>query len=55
MGVTDGFAFYLVAIENASSLIGRIFAGRLADRIGARYLENASSLNPIRLQAHSMS
>ncbi|EJD05764.1 MFS general substrate transporter [Fomitiporia mediterranea MF3/22] len=34
-GVDDSFAFYLVAIANASSMAGRLMAGYLADKIGA--------------------
>ncbi|KIM56189.1 hypothetical protein SCLCIDRAFT_133204 [Scleroderma citrinum Foug A] len=34
IGVTNKFAFYLVAIANASSGVGRLSAGWLADRVG---------------------
>lgn len=33
-GVPDSFAFYLVSIANASSALGRIGAGLIADKIG---------------------
>lgn len=33
-GVDDSFAFYLLSIANASSFLGRLSAGLLADRIG---------------------
>lgn len=34
VGVTNEFAFYLVAIANAASAVGRFSAGWLADRVG---------------------
>ena len=34
IGVTNKFAFYLVAIANASSGVGRLSAGWLADQVG---------------------
>ena len=33
-GVDDNFAFYLVSIANASSMLGRVGAGYLTDKIG---------------------
>ena len=36
--VANEFAFYLVAIANASSAVGRFFAGWLADRVGSCHL-----------------
>jgi hypothetical protein len=35
IGISSDFAFYFVAIANASSLFGRYLAGSLADRVGA--------------------
>lgn len=35
IGIPSDFAFYFVAIGNASSLFGRFAAGRLSDIIGA--------------------
>lgn len=35
IGISSDFAFYFIAIANASSLFGRYIAGSLADRIGA--------------------
>ncbi|KAI9460695.1 MFS general substrate transporter [Boletus coccyginus] len=35
VGVSNDFAFYLVAIANGTSAFGRIAAGLLADRVGA--------------------
>ncbi|KIM86443.1 hypothetical protein PILCRDRAFT_816404 [Piloderma croceum F 1598] len=35
MGIDPDFAFYLVSIANASSGVGRLFAGVMADRFGA--------------------
>ena len=34
VGVPDDLAFYLVAIANACSAIGRVGGGLLSDRIG---------------------
>ncbi|KAL4064203.1 major facilitator superfamily domain-containing protein [Scleroderma yunnanense] len=34
VGIENGYGFYLVAIANASSAIGRLSAGWLADRVG---------------------
>jgi MFS transporter, MCT family, solute carrier family 16 (monocarboxylic acid transporters), member 10 len=34
MGIDPNFAFYLVSIANASSGVGRLFAGVMADRFG---------------------
>ena len=34
IGISDDFAFYFVAIANASSLFGRYTAGLLCDRLG---------------------
>ena len=34
MGVDPDFSFYLVSIANASSGVGRLFAGTMADRFG---------------------
>jgi len=35
VGVSNDFAFYLIAIANGSSAFGRVSAGLLADRVGA--------------------
>ncbi|KAF8177232.1 MFS general substrate transporter [Pholiota molesta] len=35
IGISSDFAFYFVAIANASSLFGRYMAGSLADRVGS--------------------
>ncbi|KAG2063481.1 MFS general substrate transporter [Suillus decipiens] len=35
IGVSKDFAFYLIAIANAASILGRVSSGLLADRIGA--------------------
>lgn len=35
VGISSDYAFYLVAIANASSLFGRFCAGGLSDRIGS--------------------
>jgi MCP family monocarboxylic acid transporter-like MFS transporter 10 len=34
-GISDNMAFYLVSIANASSLIGRLLTGIVADKYGA--------------------
>lgn len=34
IGVSQDMAFYLVAIANASSGLGRIMAGLMADKVG---------------------
>ena len=34
VGVDEDFSFYLIAIANASSALGRIVAGILADKFG---------------------
>lgn len=33
-GVDEDFAFYLVSIANAASMLGRLAAGYLADKVG---------------------
>jgi MFS transporter, MCT family, solute carrier family 16 (monocarboxylic acid transporters), member 10 len=33
-GISENFAFYLVAIANAASAVGRLSAGVLADKAG---------------------
>lgn len=38
IGVSNNFAFYLAAIANATSLLGRIAAGFLSDRLGKHRL-----------------
>jgi len=59
VGVTNEFAFYLVAIANAASAVGRFSAGWLADRVGSCYLPlmDSSKLMYIALrpQVHLMS
>ncbi|KAG2154112.1 MFS general substrate transporter [Suillus clintonianus] len=35
IGVSKGFAFYIIAIANAASTFGRVSSGLLADKIGA--------------------
>lgn len=34
IGISSNFAFYFIAIANASSIFGRYTAGSIADRIG---------------------
>ena len=59
IGVTNKFAFYLIAIANASSGIGRLSVGWLADWVGSwsLHLMNSSKLMYIDLcpQVHLMS
>ena len=38
VGVSNDFAFYLIAIANGSSAFGRVSAGLLADRVGGCWL-----------------
>lgn len=35
VGIPENFAFYLISIANAGSGAGRLFAGVMADRVGA--------------------
>ena len=59
IGVTNKFAFYLVAIANASSGVGRLSAGWLADRVGLCFLPLMDSSKlmyiDLRPQVHLMS
>jgi MFS family permease len=40
-GVSESYSFYLVAIANATSGLGRFLAGALADRIGRVFIASA--------------
>jgi len=52
VGVTNEFAFYLVAIANASSGVGRLSAGWLADRVGLCYLPLMGSFKMMYIVLH---
>lgn len=46
VGVSNDFAFYLIAIANGASAFGRISSGLLADRVGACLLQANHARSP---------